>query len=267
MPQDEKRILSRSFNISLSITVLLGVIWISYVVMAFAQTIPVYKRGNHIGNIVINKYLNYSDEPYPYNYHKMNIAAWFIPVNGDMNIVNTYNLGWLQILNTDYNFRDRNGNILTPPIVDPPSGGYNYQLPAGDDNKPQYWTDAERRAHTTSNYLELHDEPGGGGNWNFMHFKTYLVEEENNTKEPLAGFNWGFSVTGCNVVLTPLTVIKNVDDPELNNIVSNYFPGWTVTGLGYLTPRPGLVLFGLALLILVLFILTVRRTMVSKSSE
>jgi hypothetical protein len=112
--------------------------------------------------------------------------------------------------------------------VDPPNGGYQG---APDDNKPPYWDENERRNHIDNNIntFEIEDYPGTWGN--FLSFETFLVEIEGNNIEVLGGFNWGMNRTPSGVERWPTTpglYNHNYYPNDLNNIISDDFPGWRV---------------------------------------
>ena len=75
---------SKSTNFSAYVAVVLGIIWISYVVAAFGQVFPVYKHGNHIGNVVIANYNAFKKNINGKIYHGAPMRAEFKPKNNDL---------------------------------------------------------------------------------------------------------------------------------------------------------------------------------------
>jgi hypothetical protein len=115
---------------------------------------------------------------------------------------------WYQVVTAD-NMppKDKGGNTLTPPYVDPPPGGYQYQQPAGDDYLPWYWSETPLGGAATSEVTDHTDEaagtatfsdnPGGAAGTD-LSFSTYLVSvnKDGSFHEFEGGFSWDWSNSG-----------------------------------------------------------------------
>jgi hypothetical protein len=124
---------------------------------------------------------------------------------------------WYQIVVSDnHPPKDANGNVLNPPYVDPPPGGYSnqwadalpwywdeYPAPAGTAN---YDPDLQLSAQVTGDMLNFSDAPNGSAGTS-LEFETWLVSV--NADGSLDGFFDGFSWDWTNA------------DPLAGNVVSN----------------------------------------------
>jgi hypothetical protein len=115
---------------------------------------------------------------------------------------------WYQVVTAD-NMppKDKGGNTLTPPYVDPPPGGYQYQQPAGDDYLPWYWSETplggaatseiEQNTSEANGTVTFSDAPGGAAGTN-LSFSTWLasVNKDGSFHEFEEGFSWDWSNAG-----------------------------------------------------------------------
>lgn len=173
------------------------------------------------------------------------------------------------------------GNIITPAsapahsgtVVDTPAGGWDYELPGGDDFKPFYESDTENNPATnqpyafpTLSYPDLHSPDGtnpgtvstmdfaGLGNPNDRTlFETFLVYSSPalaamQTFDLLGGFQWGvqtdaqaneFGIDSSN--LNP-SALSPPGIAELNAALNRSgFQGWSAQVVSAFAPLPASV--------------------------
>lgn len=113
---------------------------------------------------------------------------------------------WYQTVTADPfppDARSNPGVPLTPPYLDPPLGGYSYQI-GGDDSLPFYWgengaTAGEITTYTHANDLTFYDAPAESRltGAQFIAFTTALVGVlPDNSWDALYAWNWDSNFNG-----------------------------------------------------------------------
>jgi len=151
-----------------------------------------------------------------------------------------------------------NGKQPTIPIIDPPSGGWDYQLPLGDDKLPWYFNSTEeagrydsdndgtveptdKRVTTKRKEYNLWDEPADRIDPNWVGFSSYLMATvswecpnalpdclDKNEMLLLAGFDWTTSSTDIAISDT-FKAPSPFDVSQITTALGNAgFAGWTV---------------------------------------
>lgn len=143
---------------------------------------------------------------------------------------------WFQIITKDSwpaDYNEKSGSI---PIVDPPSGGWDYQQPKGEDKDPFYWhtTNEWPTHHTEQKGSDINDNPGKGLKSGSTLWETYLAAFNPSKKDfcILDGFSWGFTYT---VGATPSVVVTGPTDINTFNLqtykdslTNGGFSSWSV---------------------------------------
>jgi hypothetical protein len=198
------------------------------------------------------------------------------------------------------------GNIITPAsapahsgtVVDTPSGGWDYELPGGDDTAPFYESNTENNPSTsqpyafpTLSYPDLHspdganpgtvstaDAPGLSSPNDSTLFETFLVYTNagllaQNTFDILGGYSWGVQTdafgneTGIDTTNIAFSSIGSTTITELQAALnrSGFGPGsnnaWTIQSdstFATLAPEPSTLATVAAALLLALAIVRFR---------
>jgi hypothetical protein len=141
------------------------------------------------------------------------IAATFIPADGLSLSAAAAHCGfhhfnWVQWVTYDDNPASVGGRTLSAPHLDPPYGGYDYQLSSGgDDYRPGYWneTNSELADHTETFVLRFFDAPTIPPAGKRTEFKTALAGVAADGTTTIVGdwFRWEANDTGLQVLSTP----------------------------------------------------------------
>ena len=151
--------------------------------------------------------------------------------------------GWYQIITADDCPAKWGGGFPPLPVVDPPAGGWDYQLPTGDDFKPFYWNDAEFAANhvegvsssTSDNPRDPCSKPGQGTFW-----ETFLVAYgyAPNAFDVLAGYDWSVGTDGSGNVTATGPTIAAINLGVLNIALEDSGFGMWTAETGVDLPEP-----------------------------
>ena len=140
----------------------------------------------------------------PEGFHTL--RAYFILDNPlGISLDDDYDYRWLQVLTEDdppYAVTADNKQLSTIPFVDPPPGGYLYQLPEGDDHDPFYWNTLTEWPffHGEGVGTSLTDRPARYTSGNTIFETCVVLYDPDNPNEckllDNGCFTWGMEITG-----------------------------------------------------------------------